>query len=349
MRARRYRPRCTAGRLVPMRLLPPLLWLLALAAPALADTTLFQDEHWRVVGTDVGSEPQPIAVSQDDVPLGDFAALRILYALDAGFVPVLSLSAAGALEPTLPPPGVPGASAVLARYSDCEAGLTAPLRFTALELPRKAKQGRFDLRGTLSNGDSLESEKLKLRVLAPKPEKVRVELRYRLVATRDLCVDREQEEATDEFRAVELVTQYLSPAQHLSDLTRYVKDVELDCDLFDCEYDKEWFCAALENVSGPVIDSPKRLRGRDLELVHTNSAPAATPTLSVELRSPNANDFKPQGLVTASDDPGARNVSFWADWVEVRRQYGEGKKVGTFRFALEALAPEPRSCNRTQD
>jgi hypothetical protein len=326
-----------------------LLLLLGLALPARADTPLFDDGRWRVLGVAADGEPLPIAVSRNDAPLGDFAALRILYAQDAGFAPVLVLYAGGALEPSLPPPGVPGATAVLGRYADCDTGLTAPLRFVALELPEKAQASRFSLRGTLSNGDSLRSEKLRLRVLAPKPERVRVELRYRLVATRDVCVDREQEDATDEFRAVELVTQYLSPAQQLSDLTRYVKDVELDCDLFDCDFDKEWFCAALENETGPVLDAPKRLEGRDLELVHTTDAPAPTPTLSVELRGPHYHQFKPQGAVAASSDPLVRNVSFWADWVEVRRQYPGGKRVGTFRFALEALPPEPRSCDRRQD
>ncbi len=331
-----------------MRLLAVLL-LLALAAPALADTTLFDDGRWRVVGVDAGAEPPPIAVTQRGTPRGSFAALRVSFALDAGFVPVLTLFADGTLEPVLPPPGVPGATAVLARYSDCDAGLTPPLRFVALDLPEKAKRGHFDLRGTLSNLDSLESEKLRLRLLAPKPERVRVELSYRLVALRDFCVDREQSEATDEFRAVELVTQYLSAQQQLSDLTRYVKDLELDCDFFECDLEKVRFCAALENVTGPVIDSPKRLWGRNLDLLHTTSAPEPTPSLSVELRSPHPHAFKPQGAATASDDSAARNVSFWADWVDVRHEYHAGKRVEDFRFALEAHDPGRRDCDRRQD
>ena len=328
---------------------PAALLCSLLAGSALADTTLFDDGRWRVVGVDVGAEPEPIAVTRQDMQLGSFAALRFFYALDAGFVPVLSLYAGGTLEPVLPPPGVPGASAVLARYSDCDVGLTPPLRFVALELPKKAGRGRFDLRGTLSNNDSLESEKLRLRLLAPKPKRVRVELRYRLVATRDFCVDHEQSEATDEFRAVELVTQYLSSQQQLSDLTRYVRDLELDCGVFDCDVEKVWFCAALENVTGPVINSPKRLQGRDLDLLHTTSAPEPTPSLRVELRSPHPHSFKPQGAATASDDPAARNVSFWADWVDVKHEYHDGKRLGTFEFALEAESPRSRDCNRRQD
>jgi hypothetical protein len=47
--------------------------------------------------------------------------------------------------------------------------------------------------------------------------------------------------------------------------------------------------------------------------------------------------------------PAARNVSFWADWVEVRHEYHAGKRVGNFRFALEAQAPRSRDCDRWQD
>ena len=303
----------------------------------MADTTLFDDGLWRVIGVEAGAEPLPIAVTQRGTPLGSFSALRFSYALAAGFAPVLALFAGGALEPSLPPPGVPapgaaGALLRLRRWPHASAG------FVALDLPEKAKRGRFDLRGTLSNGDSLESEKLRIRLRAPKPDQVRVELRYRLVATRDFCVDRALQPATDEFRAVELVTQYPSPQQHLSDLTRYVKDVELDCDL-DCDLEKVWFCAALANETGPVIDRRSGWRAGRLELLNTTSAPQPAPTLSVELRSPNASAFKPQGSSTASADPAARNVSFWADWVDVRHEYHVGQRVGNFRFALEARAP----------
>lgn len=328
-----------------MRLLP--LLLLALALPVHADEILFDDGRWQVVGVEA-VEPEPIAVTQDGAALGSFAAVRVLYLVDSAFAPVVTFHAGGAIEPTLPPPGVPGATAVLARYADCDVGLTDPLRFTALELPTKAKASRIELRGSLSDGDSLASEKLRIRVLSPNMERTRVELRYRLVALRDLCVDASQQEATDEFRAVELVTQYLSPSQQLSDSTRYVKRLELDCDVFDCDVEKEWFCADLANTTGPVLTNPRRLEARELQLVHTSDTPAATPTLSLEARSPAFHRLKPQGAVTASSDPLARNVSFWADWVEVKHQYRAGRTVGKWHFALEALQPGQRSCDRRQ-
>jgi len=348
IRVRRYRRGGPAGRLIRVKQLAALLCY-ALTSPALADTALLDDGRWRVIGVDVGAEPQPIAVTQDGAGLGDFSALRIFFDLGAGFVPVLTLYAGGRIEPSLPPPAVPGATAVLGRYFECGAGLTPALRFVALELPEGARSGHLELGGTLSNGDSLASEKLKLRLFDAKPDRVRIELRYRLVATRDFCVDPERRDTQEEFRIVELATSYLSPAQHLSDLTRYVKAIDLDCDAFgDCEFDRISFCAPLENTTGYVIDSPNRLHDPTLALFHTTNAPAASPTLELELSAPRPADVKPQGFVSESDDPAVRNVSFWADWVDVKRDQRAGRKVGTFRFTLEAKPPRRPSCDRNQ-
>ena len=264
---------------------------------------------------------------------------------------MLCLLADGTIEPSLPPPGVPGATAVLGRYFECGGGLTSPLRFVSLELPEKAKGGgRLELTGTLSNFDSLVSEKLKLALPPPKPDRVRVELQYKLRATRDLCVDPERHDTQEEFRIVELHSRYLSPAAHLSDLTRYVKAIDFDCDAFgDCDFDRRSFCAPLENVTGYVIDSPNTLRDREIGFFHTSNAPNPTPTLTIEMHRPHPGAVKPQGFVTQSADPEAMNVSFWADWADVKREHAQGKTVGSFRFALEANEPRDPSCDRRQD
>lgn len=320
----------------------------ALAAPAAAQVTLLDDGRWRVTGVADAGAPQ-IAVSVDDVPTGTFAALRFAYAGDAGFDEVLVLRGDGTIEPSLPG-GVPGATATLGSYWDCDVGLVGPLRFVSLELPaRSKKSGRLDLRGRLSNLDSLESEKLKLRIREPKPERVRVEFRYRLRATRELCIDRERRDTFEEFRAVELGASFLGPGVHTNDLARYVKDLRFECDFFDCDVEKVTFCAPLVNQTGYVIDNPKRLDDRVLSLFHTSDAPAPTPTLELELLSPHPHNLKPQGFVTESSDPAERNVAFWADWVEVRGRYGAGRKLANFKFALEAEPPRRPGCDRTQD
>jgi hypothetical protein len=316
----------------------------ALAAPAAAQVTLLDDERWQITGEADAGAPQ-IAVSVDDAPAGDFAALRFAYLGDE----VLVLHGDGTIGPRLPG-GAPGATATLGRYWDCERGLVGPLRFVSLELPaRSKKNGRLDLRGQLSNGDSLESEKLKLRIPAPKAERLRLELRYRLRATRELCIDRARRDTVEEFRVAELAASYLGPAVHTNDLTRYVKNLRLECDFLDCDLDKVTFCAPLENATGYVIDDPKRLDDRVMSLFHTTDAPAPTPTLELELRSPSPRNVKPQGFVTASGDPAERNVAFWADWVEVDGRYGAGRKLANFKFALEAEPPRRPGCDRFQD
>lgn len=332
------------------RWLPLLLCLLAPPAFAGADTTLFEDGPWRVIGVDAGAEPNPIDVSTQDAALGEFAALEFEYDLGAGFVRVLSLAADGTIAPTLPPPSEPGATAVLGRYFECDGGLTNALRFVALVLPDRAKGGDLELGGTLSNLDSLVSDKLRLRVFQPRSDRVRVELKYKLRATRDLCVDPERRETEEEFRIVELHTNFLSPAGHWNDLVRYVKAIDVDCDAFgDCDADRRSFCAALENSTGYVIDAPKGLRSRELGLFHTSNAPDATPTLSIEAFSPSPRSIRPQGFATASGDPEASNVALWANWTDVKREHRLGRTVGSFRFALEAEPPSNPGCDRRQD
>jgi hypothetical protein len=322
--------------------------VLALAAPAGAtEELLLDDGRWRVVGVPDEAAPQ-IAVSVDDAPAGSFAELRFAFWDGVGFDEVLVLRGDGTILPALLG-GVPGASATLGSYWDCEQGLVGPLRFVSLELPARSKgSGVLDLRGQLSNLDSLESEKLRIRIEKPKPDRVRVEFRYRLRTLRELCIDRERRETDEEFHIVELAANFLGPGVHTNDLTRYVKDLRFDCEGFDCDVDKVSFCAPLVNQTGYVLDNPQRLEDKRMWLFHTSDAPVPTPTLLLELRSPSFRHAKPQGFVTESADPAAKNVQFWADWVKVDGRTGAGKKLANFRFAIEAEPPRDPSCDRTQ-
>ncbi|MEN8160972.1 MAG: hypothetical protein ABFS41_12940 [Myxococcota bacterium] len=321
-----------------------LLLCCALATPAAADVTLLDDGRWLVNGVVDAAAPQ-IQVRVDDTPAGAFAALDFRYEGE----PVLVLRGDGSVEPMLPG-GVPGATAVLGRYWDCEAGLVGPLRFVGIDLPATSKKsGRLDLRGQLSNLDSLVSEKLRIRIRPPKPDRLRLEFRYRLRTTRQFCIDQDRRDTEEEFRVVELLASYLSPSANTNDLVRYVKRIELDCDFFDCDEDKVNACAALANETGYVFEGPRRLRTRRMALFHTSNTPAPSATVEIELRKPHSRHVKPQGFVTASSDPADRNVAVWADWVEVRGRYGEDRKVANFRFALELEPPRQPGCDRFED
>jgi hypothetical protein len=326
------------------RWLPLLLCVLAAPAFGGVGATLLDEAGWRAIGLDAGAEPRPIAVTRDGAALGDFAALELWHDPGTGFARVLVLDADGTLAPSLPPPAEPGATAVLGRYFECDGGLTDPLRFAALDLPARAKAGTLVLRGTLSNFDSLVSEKLRLEVQVPSAERVRAVLSYRLRATRDFCVDPERRETEEEFRIVELHSRWVSPADHWNDLVRYTKSTDVDCDSFgDCDVERVSLCAALE-ASGYVIDDPNRLRDRDIELFHTTSLPDPTPTLAISIQAPGPRDVKPQGFLEADGD-----VAVWADWADVRREHHAGQRVGRFAFALEASAPRVPGCDRVQD
>jgi hypothetical protein len=318
--------------------------LCVLASPVAADVSLLDDGRWEISGLTDAAAPQ-IQVQRDGAPAGSFAALRFRFQGDE----VLVLRGDGEIEPMLPG-GVPGATASLGRYWDCDQGLVGPLRFVALALPaRSKKNGKLDLRGELSNLDSLVSEKLRIRIRPPQPDQLRLEFRYRLRTTRALCIDRERRDTEEEFRVVELAAQYLGPDVHTNDLTRYVRNRKLDCDIFDCDVDKVTFCAPLVNETGYVIEKPRRLDSRKMALFHTSDTPTRSATLEIELRKPHAHDIKPQGFVNGSLDPLERNVAFWADWVEVKGHYGEERKLGTFRFSLEASPPREPGCDRVQD
>lgn len=321
-------------------------WL-AFAAPAFADVTLLDDGRWRVIGVEDAGPPQ-IAASVDGVPAGSFSELRFLDAA-SGFAQVLALHGDGTLAPQVA--GAPaGATATLGSYWECELGLIGPLRIVALDLPERSKKnGVLRLEGQLSNGDSLVSDELDVRIQPPHPERTQVELAYRLVATREICIDRERRDAPEEFHVVEIAAKFRGPGAHSNDLARYVRTLRLDCDLFDCDIDRISFCAPLENATGYVLDNPSRLDGRRLGLFHTSNVPEPTPTLGIEMRSPSPHSIAPQGFVTENADPDARNVAFWADWVDVRGRYADGRKLAWFRFMLEAEAPRAPGCDRVQD
>ena len=335
-----------------MKRFAPLLLACLLAAPAFAgvSTTLLEDGRWRVIGIDAGAEPMPISVTRDKTALGDFSALQFFFDIGGSFVQVLLLDADGTIQPSLPPPGVAGAIATLGRYFECETGLTDALRFSALELPKNSNNDYLKLKGTLSNFDSLVSDKLKLYVLRPENNEMSIQMQYKLKTTRDICVDQTRQDTQEAFRIVQVDSRFVSASNQLNDVARYTKNIDLDCDVFgDCDLDRVRQCVPLENTTGYVFDSPNRLADHHIELFHSTNAPEATPTLDVVMLAPHFNRVKPQGFVTESSDPDALNVAVWADWVDVNGQYDANKTVGTFAFALEAEEPREPGCDRTQD
>ncbi len=332
-----------------MKRLALLLLGCLLAAPALAGvgSELFNDGKWRVVGIPPGVEP-PIAVTHDKTALGDFSALQFFFEKGGVFVLVLTLSADGAIQPSVPS-GVPGGVATLARYFECETGLTDPLRFTAIELPKKTSNDFMKLKGEASNFDSLVTDKLKIYVIRPEDNLMDVEFVYKLKTTRDICLDQNRDQTQETFRIAQLDSRFVSGANQLNDTARYTKNIDLDCDLFgDCDLDRIRVCSPISNTTEYLFDDPNRLADHRIELFHSTELPDPTPTLDLIMFNPGFNRVKPQGFVTQSADPFALNVSLWAYWVDVKQQYNANKTVGTFDFVIEADKPDVPGCDRTE-
>ncbi len=321
-------------------------WLLC-AMSLFGDTTLVSSDDWLIIGTtDSGPNPSDIAVTVDKHPAGTFSEIDFYYNYSTnGFVRVLSIKGNGALQPTLPPPGASGAAFYLTSYWDCDQGLMPSLSIAQLAFKSKAKGKMVDVKGALSNFDSLEADDLKLRLFAPESDNVRVDVQYGARATRDICVDETRAESEENFRVASMASTYLSADEHASDLARYTKVVDKTCVFGHCVVERESVCVALQNLDGLLLPNPRRLGSSTMGLFHTNSVPVNTPNITIDFKSPSKGRIKPQGSVTASDDPEAENVSYWGNWSDVKPSYRAGKKVCKVRCTLEATPPREPSCD----
>ena len=318
---------------------------------ARADTNLFDNGTWFVEGaTDTGSNPSDITVTMNGATVGLFSELNLYFNVpNVGIVQVFAIKGNGTLQPSLPPPGEAGGAFQMASYWDCEQGLISSVLIQEIELPSKGNnKGVLQMRGRLSNLVSMQADDLKLKFYSVKTDSVRVQVSFQLKATRDFCIDQSKHDTEDEFRLVTMLSNYLSAETNKNNRARYVKITEKICSGVGCTTKKRSVCADLVNENGYIIGTSRRLGTPDLFLMHTTPQPRNTPTLIVSFRAPRKSSIKPQGYVTASNDPTTQNVSFWGDWADVKRQYKADHKIGRFRFTLAVEPPQERNCEREQ-
>jgi hypothetical protein len=333
--------------------LPSLIAAICLAGvlAVQADTNLFDNGTWFIDGaTDSGPNPSDIIVTMDGGTVGAFSELKLYFNVpNVGTAQVFSIKGNGTLQPLLPPPGEAGGVFQMASYWDCEQGLIPPVVIQEIALPSSAnKKGLLQMSGLISNLNSMQADDLILKFYPVETNSVRVRVSYQLKATRDFCVDQTKDDTQDEFRAVTMLSNYLSSEINENNQVRYVKITDKICSGVGCVTKKKSYCADLINQDGYVINTPRRLGKPEMYLMHTAPAPRNTPTLIVSFRAPSKRSIKPQGYVTASSDPTAQNVSFWGDWVDVKHQYNANHNVGRFRFTLEIEPPQERNCDREQ-
>ena len=321
------------------------LLLLAGGLPALADTNLLTSGRWAVDAvTDPVTNGTTLSVVVGKSAPTSVTELKFFYNFDGvNLVQVFSITGAGAFRPALPPPGEVGGSFQLGSYQDCELGLIGPLAVTNLVLPAQVKKnGILQLRGGLANGTSLRSRQLTLQLFPPQSDLIRMDMRCRLVATRNFCVTQAAPAQQDKFRAVSMTADYLSATNADNDLIRYVRTTEKICvGLWGCYLRHQSDCVNLTNEQpGYLINTPHPLGNPWLLLAHTSTMPRNTPSLQVAIRSPAG--IRPQGFLAAP------TVTLWGNWWRVKKSYKTGQSVLALHCSLEALTPRPIGCDWVQ-
>lgn len=313
-----------------------------------ADTNLVSEKFWVVTGTDdPATNASSISVSVKKQAMGSFSELTFSYNTQGtNVLPVCVVKGSGEIKMAVPT-GPFGGSFFLTSYWDCDAGFVPAMVISNLDIRLKGgRAASVDLRGKISNGVSMAAKDFELRVFAPKPELMEVEVRYSLTATTEFCVDTMIHTNRDNFQAVRMASNYLSPETNENDIARFVKVTSHTCVLQYCSTTKKSFCYALTNADELVVtNGTPGLGGNTMSLVNDGLSGTNTPTLAVKFLSPGPGSFKPQGTTSASLDPTAQNVSYWGNWRSVKDTYRVKKKVIKLRYRLQASPPGALSCD----
>ena len=316
-----------------------------------ADTNLVDNGFWVIDGTDdTGPNPTNITLSVDGHPVSSFSELILSYNVGgSGVVAVCTIKGSGAIRLSLPPPGVFGGTFFTTGYEDCDEGLIPTMSIVELDIrTRNGKHGIAQLKGRISNFTSMEAKDFTMKFSPPDSDSTSVDVSYSLFATRDVCINQTNHALADDFHAVGMAANYLSPDVHENDLARYVRITSKTCFFYGCVVHKKSLCETLVNTNGFLIGVPRVLGNTTLLLVHTQPVPQNTPTLIVQFHSPSRGVIKPQGFVNESADPMEQNISLWGDWVTARAQYRDRRRIGRFRYTLSVVPPRVYSCDDTR-
>jgi hypothetical protein len=322
------------------------MFLAALAA--LADTNLVTTRTWVVDGADASApDARKINIVVDRAPVGAFSELKFYFNFDGtNAMQVFSVKGSGVIRPSLPPPGVPGGAFLLTGYWDCDAGFIDDMNITDLEFRSRGGSKTLLAHGKIANGDSLEANDLMLKFHPAQTNDIAVDVRYRLVATRDFCVDMTHHPAQEEFQVARMIANFISAQTNQNNRIRLVKLDSRICDPYTgCHSSKSSLCADLANTNQYVFGKPRLLADDALVLLHTNQSPYNTPTLAINFHSPIHSQLRAQGHLTTTDDPTVPNVTVWGNWVGAHKRYKSRRSVGRFRYTLEARDPNDPHCD----
>jgi hypothetical protein len=317
-------------------------------SPCVADVALFEQSGWRVDGV-TNVAPNSIAVSTNGVVLGQFTELKIFFDVGTNdFALVFSVHGNGTLRPSLPPPGVFGAASRLLGYWDCDSNSFVEMKIVALDIGTEIKNRTesLSLTGMISNNTSLEANDFSLLFPPPESDSVQAKVSYKLKATRDFCVDKNHQDLAEGFQVARLTANYLSNDVHDVDMARYIGVTDRICYYYGgCFVTSKRYCATLSNEAGYLFGNSHRMATDNIFLINTDGQPAESPTLQIDFRKPRPDRLKVQGLITTTGDADANNVAFWGNWTQPKRQYRNGKNVGSFQYTIKAIPPGPKDCS----
>jgi hypothetical protein len=326
---------------------------LAVALPAIAETNLFDNGTWSLIGIEgLNPDAHKIAVTIDKQAAGAYSHLLLQYNFEeVGPARTCEISGEGPIRMLLPPPSAPGGYFELASYWDCATGLVRGVAFTEISFQTKGNsKSALKATGKLSNFDSLEATKVKMEFSPADTNRVQFELKYQLRATRDICVDLTGHDNQDEFRTATINAYYLSAESNQNDLVRYTRIKSKNCDPYSgCHVSKETFCASLAGEGGYLFGVPRAMADPTLALFHTSRLPVETPSLAVDFRSPQRSALKPQAFIAPVADGVVENVSVWANWLGVKKEYRRGHGLKSFRLILFARDPFTPKCDQTKE
>jgi len=318
---------------------------------ALADTNLVDNGFWVIDGTDdTGPNPTNITLSVDGHSVNSFSELVLSYNVGgSGVVAVCTIKGSGGVRLSLPPPGEFGGTFFTTGYEDCDEGLIPTMSIVDLDIrAKKGQNGDLQLKGKISNFTSMEAKDFRMTFSPPDIDSTSVDVQYSLFATRDICINQTNRAIADDFHAVSMAANYLSSSEQENDLARYVRISSKTCFFYGCVVNKKSVCESLVNTNGFLINPPRTLGTTSMLLVHTQSLPRNTPTLSVQFHTPSRGAIKPQGFVTESADPAEQNVSLWGNWQSAKASYRNKQRIEKFRYTLSVVPPRTYGCDETK-
>jgi hypothetical protein len=336
---------------------PPFAYILLAVAfailprDALADTNLLTTANWVVDGTDdTGPNPSGIAILVNKHVVGAFSELVVSNNVSGmGAVAVAIIKGNGEIRLSQPPPGVFGGSFYTTGYWDCQAGFVPTMAITELNVRDKGgKTAPLVFKGKISNFISMDAKDFTMTLSRPQAAATRADVSYTLVASSDFCVDQATHVNDDGFLAARMGSNYLSADENENDQTRFIQIAARFCAAFVCVTKTKSICNDLANVhvGAFIFDSPPALGESALQLVHSQPLPRNTPTLIVNFQAPPLGQIRPQGQMSASTDPTAQNVNLWGNWSRAKPNYSANQKIGKFHFILQAVTPQPVSCDQ---